>query len=224
MLLTITTTQRPATDLARLLHQDPDRVRLVTFPFGSGLVCFSQADDARCTAAVMVHSELRSPGLLAVALAEVFADAVAEGREGGPRGIPLPIEVDVPLLPCVTGPEQMRRLFEPLGYHVAVAVVPADPRRAATAADDDGDGAAAPARAGTREVAMRLTGLVRVPELLSHVCVLLPVLDGDAGDAAVDAVEVDPLLDHGGRWLRGHPEREAVLRRFGARARMTEGV
>lgn len=222
MLLTITTTQRPATDLARLLHQDPDRVRLVTFPFGSGLVCFSQADDARCTAAVMVHSELRSPGLLAVALAEVFADAVAEGREDGPRGMPLPIEVDVPLLPCATEPEQLRRLFEPLGYHVAVAVVPADPRSAATAAADDRS--EAPARSGTRGVAMRLTGLVRVPELLGHVCVLLPVLDGDAGDAAGDAVEVDPLLDHGARWLRGHPEREAVLRRFGAPARMTEGV
>jgi hypothetical protein len=217
VLLTITTTQRPATDLARLLHQDPDRVRLVTFPFGSGLVCFSQADDARCTAAVMVHSELRSPGVLAVALAEVFADAVAESREDGPRGMPLPIEVDVPLLPCAAGPEQLRRLFEPLGYHVAVAVVPADPRRAAIAADVDGDDA--PARSGTREVAMRLTGLVRVPELLGHVCVLLPVLDGSADDAVGDAVEVEPLLDHGGRWLRGHPEREAVLRRFGAPAR-----
>jgi Hen1-like subunit of RNA repair complex len=223
VLLTITTTQRPATDLARLLHQDPDRVRLVTLPFGSSLVCFSQASDARCTAAVMVHSERRSPSLLALGLAEVFDPALAERRDdGGHRGMPLPIVVDVPLLPCGAGADRPRRLFEPLGYHVGVAVVPADPRR--VAAGDD------PARrGGVPDVALRLTGLVRVPELLAHLCVLLPVLEGDDDrgvrhDRDGREVAVEPLLGHGGRWLSQHPERAAVVRRFGAASRAVEGV
>ena len=220
MLLTITTTQRPATDLAALLREDPDRVRLVGFPFGSGLVCFSQADEARCTAAVMVHSEQRSPALLALALADVFGDALAEARaESGHRGMPLPIEIDVPVLPCAAEPERVRRLFEPLGYHVAVDLVPTDPRdpRHATATVAD-DGAAAPDD-DVREVAVRLTGLVRVPELLAHLCVLLPALDDK-----VACGTVEPLLDHGDRWLVNHPERDAVLTRFGTRARAREGV
>jgi Hen1-like subunit of RNA repair complex len=212
VLLTLTTTRRPATDLAVLLHQDPDQVRLVTLPFGSGLVCFSQADDARCTAAVMVHSEQRALSLLALALADVFDDALADAwAEDGRRSMPLPVEVEAPLLPCPAGPDPVRRLFEPLGYHVAVTVVPADPRQAGRLDE------------GVPSVALRLTGLVRVPELLAHLCVLLPVLDGADRSASgmrdvCRGLTVDPLLSHGDPWVHNHPARDAVLARFRAGA------
>src|SRR5829696_4663445 len=45
MLLTISTTHRPATDLGYLLHKHPDNVRTVSFPFGDAHVAFPQADD-----------------------------------------------------------------------------------------------------------------------------------------------------------------------------------
>ena len=55
MLLTITTTHTPATDLGFLLHKHPDNVRTVSFPFGDAHVFFPEAGDDRCTAALLVE-------------------------------------------------------------------------------------------------------------------------------------------------------------------------
>lgn len=40
MLLTITTTHRPATDLGYLLHKHPDRVQSFALPFGQAHVAY----------------------------------------------------------------------------------------------------------------------------------------------------------------------------------------
>ncbi len=55
MLLTITTTHRPATDLGYLLHKHPDAVRTVDLAFGPAHVFFPEASDERCTAALLLE-------------------------------------------------------------------------------------------------------------------------------------------------------------------------
>jgi hypothetical protein len=55
LLLTISTTMSPATDLGYLLHKHPGNVRSVAFPFGDAHVFFPEATDDRCTAAVLVE-------------------------------------------------------------------------------------------------------------------------------------------------------------------------
>ena len=55
MLLTITMTHRPATDLGYLLHKHPDNVRTVSFPFGDAHVFFPEGSEDRCTAALLVE-------------------------------------------------------------------------------------------------------------------------------------------------------------------------
>ncbi|HSK64897.1 MAG TPA: hypothetical protein VK893_13680, partial [Pyrinomonadaceae bacterium] len=54
MLLTITTTHQPATDLGYLLHKNP--VRLHTFPLaiGQAQVFYPEANSDRCTAALLL--------------------------------------------------------------------------------------------------------------------------------------------------------------------------
>lgn len=55
MLLTISTTHQPATDLGYLLMKNPDNVHVQELPFGRATLFFPQADVERCTAAIMLE-------------------------------------------------------------------------------------------------------------------------------------------------------------------------
>lgn len=153
MLLTISTTQPPATQLAQLLGQHPDAIRAATYPFGHAMVCFSQADEGRCSAAVMLQhpGQPPRPGLLAEALADLFAAVPA--ADDGPS---LPFSVDIPVLSCRCGPDRLGEVFGPRGYHVTTSAV--------QGAEPD-------------EYSVRLAGTVPLSALLEDLCTLLPTLD-----------------------------------------------
>src|SRR5439155_21502923 len=65
---------------------------------------------------------------------------------------------------------------------------------------------------------VELSAAVRLADLLSHLYVLVPVLD-DEKHYWVGNDEVEKLLRHGEGWLATHPEKEQIttryLRRFG---------
>jgi hypothetical protein len=155
MLLTISTTHRPATELVGLLGEHPDAVRTTTFPFGRATLCFPQADERRCSVAVMVqHPGLPATGSM---LAEVLSDVLAPARDvAGPA---MPFEVALPVLACSGGPERLWDLFGPLGYDVITE----------------------PVRGGEPdELAVGLCGRVPFAGLVSHLCTTLPALDRGA--------------------------------------------
>lgn len=54
MLLTITTTYQPATDLGYLLGKNPARLQSIELGFGRAHVCYPEASDERCTAALVL--------------------------------------------------------------------------------------------------------------------------------------------------------------------------
>jgi 3' terminal RNA ribose 2'-O-methyltransferase Hen1 len=224
VLLTVTTTYSPATDLGFLLHKHPGRVQ--SFPVASGTahVFYPQASPERCTAALLLEVDpvalVRGPAesvthyvndrpyaassLLAVALNGVFGTALA-GRcparpELAARAIPL--EIHVPVLRCVGGAGLAERIFAPLGWTVSAAPVPLEP-------SSWGDSA---------YIDLRLTGIVRLADALNHVYVTLPVLD-DAKHYWVATDEVDKLVRAGSGWLAGHPEKELITRRYLAHQR-----
>jgi hypothetical protein len=201
MLLTISTTHRPATDLGHLLHHHIDGIGTAPLPFGHAMVCYSQADEARCTAAVMVDADRSGPSELGVALAEVFGHALHGRSEARPDLVrrALPFEVALPVLGCRGGAALVRRLFEPLGYQVAIEPVPFD----APPQDEH-----APA-----ELAVELANVVRAADLLAHLCVLLPVLD-ECHMGLGDEAPLDPLLDGGVDWLGPHPALACIARRY----------
>lgn len=79
VLLTITTTHRPATDLGYLLHKRPDRVQTFTVPFGEAHVFYPEASEERCTAALLLDIDpvglvRRGRGAASFALAEYVND------------------------------------------------------------------------------------------------------------------------------------------------------
>src|SRR5204862_2858974 len=103
------------------------------------------------------------------------------------------------VLPCRGGEEFLRRLFEPLGYEVAVTGFPLDERF-----PEWGDSA---------YFTVTLTATVPLRLLLTHLYVLIPVLDNDKHYWVGDE-EVEKLLRHGEGWLREHPERELITNRY----------
>lgn len=75
MLLTITTTHRPATDLGFLLNKHPERVQTFSVPFGEAHVFYPEASEQRCTAALLLDIDpvglvRRGRGVSGFALAE----------------------------------------------------------------------------------------------------------------------------------------------------------
>ncbi|THV23444.1 3' terminal RNA ribose 2'-O-methyltransferase Hen1 [Glycomyces paridis] len=223
MLLTITTTARPATDLGRLLRKHPDRVQRFEQSFGAAWVFYPEATEERCTAALLLEVDpvrlARAHGrgsgdaslkqyvndrpyagssLLAVALGKVYSTARTGVSEERPElaAAAIPLEIAVPSVPCKGGPELVRELFAPLGWEVEAEAVPLP--------GFDAD---------SKHVKVRLRGTMRLAEALSQLYVLLPVLD-DAKHYWVDIGEVDKLVRSGGDWLAAHPRRGLITRRY----------
>lgn len=227
MLLTLSTTHVPATDLGFLLRKNPARMQSFNLTFGEAHVFYPEAAAERCT--VALHVEVDSVGLvrnrrgpageggaleqyvndrpyaassfLSVAIAEVFGSALSGKSKERPELVeqPLPLCAELSALPCRGGEEFLRKLFEPLGYKVSAHRLALD-----ETFPDWGDSAY-----------HRVVLEARVPlqALLSHLYVLVPVLDNDKHYWVGDS-EVEKLLRHGEGWLATHPERDSITRRY----------
>ncbi|MBW9211009.1 3' terminal RNA ribose 2'-O-methyltransferase Hen1 [Mumia sp. zg.B21] len=226
MLLTVTTTHQPATDLGYLLHKHPDRVQSFSQSFGTVTVFYPESTDERCTAALMLDVDpvrlARSRGkntpdfslaqyvndrsyaassLLGVAMADVFSTA-RSGRCRSRQDLAdsaIPLEIAVPVLPCRGGAEVAHRLFGPLGWTVEAEPIPLDE--------------AFPEWGDSRYVRLRIAGVVRLADALNQLYVLLPVLD-ESKHYWQGPDEIDKLMRSGEGWLATHPEADLITRRY----------
>lgn len=148
MLLTISTTHRPATELGYLLHKHPDRCQTFDLTFGKAHVFYPEASEERCAACLLLDVDpiglVRGKGnwkdglldqyvndrpyvassLMSVAISQVFGSALSgrskERAELVDTKIPLVASIDV--LPVRGGEEGLERIFGPLGYTVRVVL------------------------------------------------------------------------------------------------------
>ena len=227
MLLTISTTHSPATDLGYLLHKHPAKAQAFDLAVGTAHVIYPEATGTRCTAALVLEIDpvglvrerkgsqperfalgqyvndrpYAASSMLAVALGRVFRTAMSGRCEARPElaATTLPLELRVPALPCRGGAAMAERQLAPLGWSVEARPVPLDPLF-----PDWGD---------SRYLDLRLTGELRLADALSHLYVLLPVLD-DAKHYWVSPDEVDKLVRAAEGWLAAHPERNLITRRY----------
>ena len=144
--------------------------------------------------------------MLAVALGKVFRTAMTGRCDARPdlAARPLPLEISIPALSCRGGTDLADRLLRPLGWDVRATRIPLDPEL--------------PEWGGSHYFTVRLAGQARLAEALSHLYVLLPVLD-DSKHYWVNDAEIDKLLRAGGDWLAAHPERELITHRYLAHQR-----
>lgn len=226
MLLTITYEKSPATDLGHLLHKNPARAQSFDLPFGKAHVFYPVASEEVCTAALLLDIDpvglvrgRRGPSgdghaleqyvndrpyvassFLSVAIGRVFGTAMSGKsiRQELADSL-LPFKVRISALPCRSGEELLRRLFEPLGYEVSVE---------GHILDDE-----FPEWGESRIFTVELRGNVRLRDLLTHLYVLIPVLDDDK-HYWVTGDEVEKLLRRGAGWLSAHPERQLITDRY----------
>src|SRR6266567_683552 len=227
MLLTISYAGKPATDLGYLLHKSPFRLHSFEQAFGKAHVFYPETTPERCTAALLLEIDpiglvrnRRGPSgeahaleqyvndrpyaassFLSVAIARTFGTAMT-GKSKERQELaeaPLPLEARITVLPCRGGEDLLRRLFEPLGYEVTAVRHPLDEKF--------------PEWGESPYFSVTLKATIRLSDLLTHLYVLIPVLDDDKHYWVGDA-EVEKLLRHGEGWLASHPEREPITRRY----------
>ena len=226
MLLSITTTHRPATDLGYLLAKHPDRLQSFALGFGEAHIVYPEASESRCTAVLILDLDPVSlvrgrpaagsdaevgvgplanyvndrpyvaSSFLSVAIAKVLGSALGGRRTTKPDLVTadLPLSATVGPIRVRGGVAVIERLFLPLGYQVTT---------------EPGAGAGC----DPRHWMLTLSATTRVQTLLSHLYVLIPVMD-DGKHYWVSDDEIEKLLRHGEGWLAGHPEREFITWRY----------
>ncbi len=208
-------------DLGFLLHKNPDRVHVRDVAAGKAYVFFRKISGSEATAVLAVDVDpvalvrgrskedrglltqyvndrpFAAGSFLAVAMAKSFGQSMSGRSKQRQALADRALDFAARIVPvALTGENDIaRELFGPLGYQV-------ETRLYATSLD-----------ANERRYAdLRLSGKVRLGELLNHVYVLLPVLD-NAKHWWIDEAEVDTLLSKGEGWLRDHPARDLIARR-----------
>lgn len=223
MLLEISTTHTPASDLGYLLHKHPGRVQTFKLAFGDAHVFYPEVTAERCVAALLIDVDpvalVRGKGcertldqyvndrpyvassMLAVAIAQVFGTALAGNCKDRPELVAtaIPLSARIASIPCHGGEVLLRRLFEPLGYQLTVTAHPLD--------------AQVPEWGESSLFTVTIDGTKTLSDMLSHLYVLIPVLDNEKHYWVGDD-EVAKLLRHGEGWLAGHPERELIATRY----------
>jgi 3' terminal RNA ribose 2'-O-methyltransferase Hen1 len=226
MLLTITTTHKPATDLGFLLHKHPNRCQTIKLSFGAAHVFYPFANEDKCTAALlldvdpvgMIRGKRRPRGsllldqyvndrpyvassFLSVAIAETYGSALQGNCKKRPDLLDtiMPLTARIAVLPCRGGEKLLWRLFEPLGYEVFATGITLDEKF--------------PEWGDSSYFNVELQKNTTVVDLLSHLYVLIPVLDNQK-HYYIDDQEVKKLLKHGKGWLSDHPEKEIITRRY----------
>ena len=230
MLLTISTTHQPATDLGYLLFKHPDKCQAFDLSFGTAQVFYPEASDTRCTVALVLDINpvdlargkaganrqtlaayvsdrpYAASSFLSVAISQVFRTAMT-GRCEHRQDLadtPIPLIAKIPVLPSRGREGFLRGLFEPLGYQVDVCRLALDEQF--------------PDWGNSSYFDVELTHTIKLCDLLSHLHVMIPVLDDDK-HYYVNEDEIQKLLRHGEGWLATHPLKAEITSRYLKRQR-----
>jgi 3' terminal RNA ribose 2'-O-methyltransferase Hen1 len=223
MLLTITTTHEPASDLSFLLHKRPDRLQSFDLGYGKARVFYPEVSSTTCTACLLldidpvglVRNRAAVSGIaqyvndrlyvassfLSVAIAQVYGSALQGRCKDRPELVstPLSLVARLDVVPVRGGEGFLRAVFEPLGYSVEASCCSLDPQF--------------PEWGESRYYAVTITGTTTLAELLTHLYVLIPVFD-NAKHYWIGDDELEKLLHRGAGWLATHPEKAEITRRY----------
>ena len=228
MLLTITAEGENAAALSFLLHKHPDKLQQVELSVGAAYIFYPECEKEKVTAALlldidpigMVRNAKNFAGkdfllgqyvndrpyvassFMSSAISKAFSSAMNGNCKEHPEFIdmPLALTAKISVLPAPRGGELLiKRLFEPLGY-----TVEAERHLLDTQFSEWGYG---------KYFTLTLKNTLALKDLLSHLYVLIPVLDNEK-HYFITQNEVEKLLQKGKGWLEQHPEREIIVSRY----------
>ena len=226
MLLTVSTIHPRAGELGYLFHKHPAKLQSFESSFGKAHVFYPLNEEDRCELALLLDVDpvglVRKKGpsgnagaleqyvndrpyvassFLSVAIADVLGSALNGRSKDRPDlvDVAFPFVAKLAALPCRGGETLLRKLFEPLGYAISAQRLLLDAK-----SPDWGD---------SNYFSVELRNTTRLQDLMSHLYVLIPVLDDDK-HYWVGEDEIDKLMRHGDGWLSQHPERETIVNRY----------
>ena len=228
MLLTITAEGENAAALSFLLHKHPDKLQQVELSVGAASIFYPECGKEKVTAALLLDIDpigmarnaknfagkdflLRqyvndrpyvASSFMSSAISKAFSSAMNGSCKEHPELIemPLALTAKISVLPAPRGGELLiKRLFEPLGY-----TVEAERHLLDTQFSEWGYG---------KYFTLTLKNTLPLKDLLSHLYVLIPVLDTEK-HYFITQNEVEKLLQKGKGWLEQHPEREIIVSRY----------
>ena len=220
MLFTLTNNGEMATDLGYLLHKNPANLHSADLTFGKAFVFYSSATEECCTACVLMEIDpvelvrgahqledyvndrpYVASSYLTVAISRLFGTALAGKCQKRPDLVDtkLPLAVTLEAIRTRGGAPVLQKLFEPLGYTVSASRLPLDEQF--------------PEWGESPYYRLTLSAHTTVHDFLTHLYVLLPVLD-DYKHYFIGDAEVEKLLRHGEGWLAQHPERQLIVSRY----------
>jgi 3' terminal RNA ribose 2'-O-methyltransferase Hen1 len=225
MLLTLSTTHRPATDLGYLLHKHPDRFQSFNLSFGKAHVFYPEMSAEGASVNLLLEVDSVSlirdqntdphfllgqyvndrpyvaSSFLSVAIAQVFSSALQGRCKDRPEltTAPIPLEARLEALSIRGGERFLRSIFEPLEYEVEAIRHPLDERF--------------PEWGDSPYFTIVIRKTTPLSELLTHLYVLIPVFD-NRKHYFVGEDELKKLLAQGEGWLATHPAREEITRRY----------
>lgn len=228
MLLQITTTHTPATDIGYLLHKHPNKFQSIKLSHGQAHIFYPEATEAQATLCLlldidpidMVRGNKNLMGknftlgqyvndrpyiassFMSTALSKAFSTAMNGTCSGKPELVDqkLPFEVKISVISAPKGGETLiRKLFEPLGYEVTLTHHTLDPKF--------------PEWGDSKYYTLSLKNTITTQALLSHLYVIFPVLDNEK-HYYISENEIEKLLAKGQGWLKEHPEKEQIIHRY----------
>ena len=228
MLLTIMAEGENAAALSFLLHKHPDTLQQVELSVGAAYIFYPEYGTEKVTAALlldidpigMVRNAKNFAGkdfllgqyvndrpyvassFMSSAISKAFSSAMNGSCKEHPdyTELPLALTAKMSVLPAPRGGELLiKRLFEPLGY-----TVDAERHLLDTQFSEWGYG---------KYFTLTLKNTLPLKDLLSHLYVLIPVLDTEK-HYFITQNEVEKLLQKGKGWLEQHPEREIIVSRY----------
>ncbi len=228
MLLTITAQGDKAESLSFLLHKHPDKLQTAELSVGAAHVFYPEYGKEKVTAALlldidpigMVRNAKNFAGkdfllgkyvndrpyvassFMSSAISKAFSSAMNGNCKEHPElvDMPLVLTAKISVLPAPRGGEILiKRLFEPLGYTVEAERLLLDTQF--------------PGWGYGKYFTLTLKNTLPLKELLTHLYVLVPVLDNEK-HYFITQDEVEKLLQKGKGWLEQHPEREIIISRY----------
>lgn len=216
MLLTFTCEGPHAKDFGYLIYKNPASVFARDLAYGNLTLFYTENEPERASVALTIDVDPVSlmrgnraaaldqyvndrpyvaSSLTSVALREAFSSALGGKSKDRPELVaqPLPLRAHIPAVNARGGAPIVETLFRPLGYDVSITP--------------------SPSPSPSSVLSFAISGLQTVHDLLSHLYLLLPVLD-DAKHYFIGDDEVKKLLAHGADWLPHHPEKALITNRY----------
>ena len=228
MLLTISAEGNNSNILSFLLHKHPDKLQIAELSVGKAHVFYPEYSQEKTTAALlleidpvgMVRNAKNFTGkefllgqyvndrpyvassFMSSAISKVFSSALNGNCKEHPEYVEeaLSLTVKISVIPAPRGGELLiKNLFEPLGYSIE-----AERHILDTKFTDWGYG---------KYFTLILKNKLPIKDLLSHLYVLIPVLDNEK-HYFITQDEVDKLLQKGKGWLENHPSKDLIVSRY----------